>query len=267
MNVIGIILTTVVIIGLIMTAIAIIKKPSSIYKNLPEEQNLLEGKMVVFVDNQQESKNADGVRGHLEIKGRIIPVDSGVYEKYVKRALDVLLSFIGLLVISPLLLVLIALIRFSDRGSAFFIQKRVGKNKQFFKIHKLRTMKKTAPYDVPTHMMEDVEKYTTKIGRLVRKSSMDELPQLWDVFIGNMSLVGPRPALWNQDFLTAERDKYGANDIKPGLTGWAQINGRDAITISEKAKLDGEYTKVLIKGGVKAFIFDVRCLLGTLFHR
>ena len=128
-------------------------------------------------------------------------------------------------------------------------------------------MKNTAPYDVPTHMMEDVEKYTTKIGRLIRKSSMDELPQLWDVFIGNMSLVGPRPALWNQDFLTAERDKYGANDIKPGLTGWAQINGRDAITISEKAKLDGEYTKVLIKGGMKAFIFDVRCLLGTLFHR
>lgn len=265
MSTIGIIITVVVILGLSMTAIAIIKKPSSVYMDFPEEQNLMEGKMVVFVDDQQESKNADGVRGHLEIQGRAVLGDSGLYEKYVKRVLDVLLSFLGLVVISPLLLILITIIKLSDRGSVFFIQKRVGKNKQFFKIHKLRSMKKNAPYDVPTHMMEDVERYTTKIGQFLRKSSMDELPQFWDVFIGNMSLVGPRPALWNQDLLVAERDKYGANDIKPGLTGWAQINGRDSLKISEKAKLDGEYTKVLKKGGMRAFFFDIRCLVGTLF--
>ena len=146
-----------------------------------------------------------------------------------------------------------------DPGTVLFTQKRVGKNKQYFRLHKFRSMKMSTPHDRPTHMLDNPEQYITKVGKFIRVHSLDELPQIWDIFIGNMSIIGPRPALWNQDFLTAERDKYGANDIKPGLTGWAQINGRDDLEISMKAKLDGEYKNR------ESFRFDCRCFIETIF--
>lgn len=182
-----------------------------------------------------------------------------MYNKFFKRAIDILLSFLGLVVLSPVFLILSLLIIIDDPGPVFFTQKRVGINKSFFKLHKFRSMKMSTPHDTPTHLLENPEQYITKIGKFLRKSSLDELPQIWDIFIGNMSIIGPRPALWNQDDLVAERDKYGANDVRPGLTGWAQINGRDELEIPVKAKLDGEYVEKL------SFSFDCKCFFGTIF--
>lgn len=176
-----------------------------------------------------------------------------MYQKFFKRLLDIILSFFGLIVLSWLYLVIIIAIKIDDPGPAFFSQDRIGIHKTIFKVHKFRTMKMSTPHDVPTHQLENPQQYITKVGGFLRKTSLDELPQIWDIFIGKMSVVGPRPALWNQDDLIAERDKYGANDVKPGLTGWAQINGRDSLEIPIKAKLDGEYTEKL------CFLFDVKC--------
>lgn len=181
-----------------------------------------------------------------------------MYSKFVKRFLDVVLSFGALIVLSWLYLGLIIAIKIDDPGPAFFTQKRIGINKTFFKLHKFRSMKMSTPHDIPTHQLENPEQYITKVGRFLRKSSLDELPQIWDIFIGKMSIIGPRPALWNQDDLIAERDKYGANDVKPGLTGWAQINGRDELEIPVKARLDGEYVQKL------SFGFDVKCFFGSI---
>ena len=179
--------------------------------------------------------------------------------------LDIVLSLCGLIILSPIFLVICIAIMIDDPGPIFFAQKRVGRNKQFFRMHKFRSMKMSTPHDVPTHMLENPEEYITKVGHFLRKSSLDELPQIGDIFVGNMSIIGPRPALWNQDLLIAERDKYGANDVAPGLTGWAQINGRDELEIPDKAKLDGEYSARLKEGGLKAFLFDCRCFIGTVF--
>lgn len=186
-----------------------------------------------------------------------------LYERYWKRLLDILLSFIGMLALSWLFLLIALLIKLEDAGPAFFRQKRYGKNKEFFNLHKFRSMKMNAPKDVPTHLLSHPEAYVTKVGILLRKSSLDELPQLLDVFRGKMSIIGPRPALWNQEDLIAERDRYQANGVLPGLTGWAQINGRDSISISQKARLDGEYVKALRFGGWKAFLCDCRCFFLT----
>lgn len=240
-----------------LSLVGVLKKSSSIYKNKPEEQNPMEGKMVRFVEDENESENADGVRGHLEAIGDSNP-KSVFYEKYVKRGFDVILSFSGLIILSPVLLGLSVAIVIDDPGPIFFTQKRIGKNKQYFKLHKFRSMKITTPHDRPTHMLECPQQYITRIGRFMRSHSLDELPQIWDIFIGNMSVIGPRPGLWNQDLLTACRDEYCANDIKPGLTGWAQINGRDELEISDKAKFDGEYCSHL---GLK---MDMKCFLGSL---
>lgn len=188
-----------------------------------------------------------------------------MYEKFFKRVIDVILSAIGLVVLSWLYLFLAIAVVIDDPGPIFFKQKRVGKGKTFFPLHKFRSMKMSTPHDMPTHMLKNPEQYITLVGKFLRKSSLDELPQIWDIFVGNMSIIGPRPALWNQDDLIAERDKYGANDIMPGLTGWAQINGRDELEIPVKAKFDGYYTKILQEGGIKAFLFDARCFLGTIF--
>ena len=188
-----------------------------------------------------------------------------MYEKVIKRFIDIVLSFLALIVLSWLYLILIIAIKINDPGPAFFTQKRVGIHKSYFKLHKFRSMKMSTPHDIPTHQLENPEQYITKVGKFLRKSSFDELPQIWDIFIGKMSIIGPRPALWNQDDLVAERDKYGANDVKPGLTGWAQINGRDELEIPVKAKLDGDYTKKLKQGGFKAFGFDLRCFFGSIF--
>ena len=181
-----------------------------------------------------------------------------MYKHFFKRAIDLLLSFIGIIVLIPVWLILTIAIFINDPGPIFFAQKRVGKKKKLFKILKFRTMKTSTPHDMPTHMLENPEQYITKVGSFLRKTSLDELPQIFNIFAGQMSIIGPRPALWNQDDLIAERDKYGANDIKPGLTGWAQINGRDELEIPVKAKLDGEYVEKM------SFGFDCKCFFGTI---
>ena len=242
---------------ILMVILALMKKGGSVYKNEPEQRNPLEGKKVVFIENENESENADGVRGHLEAVGES-QHKSGVYERVFKRMLDIILSFGGLVVLSPVFLVLAIAIYIDDPGPVLFTQKRMGKNKEYFKLHKFRSMKMCTPHDKPTHMLENPEQYITRVGKFIRAHSLDELPQIWDIFIGNMSVIGPRPGLWNQDLLTAERDKYGANDVKPGLTGWAQINGRDELEIPEKAKLDGEYVEKLSLG------MDIKCFLGSV---
>ena len=251
------ILVALAVAFILMVILALAKKKSSVYGNEPKQKNPLEGKKVVFVENENEPENADGVRGHLEAVGES-QHKAGVYEKYIKRGLDVILSFGGLVVLSPVFLAIFIAIKIDDPGPVLFTQKRVGRNKEFFKLHKFRSMKMCTPHDKPTHMLENPEQYITRVGRFLRGHSLDELPQIWDIFIGNMSVIGPRPGLWNQDLLTAERDKYGANDVRPGLTGWAQINGRDELEIPEKAKLDGEYCKKLSLG------MDVRCFLGSV---
>lgn len=221
-------------------------------------RNPMEGKRVVFVEDSNDKENADGARGHLEAVGER-QYKAGFYEKGVKRALDVVLSGLGLIVLSPVFLGTMIAIKIDDSGPVLFTQKRVGKNKKYFKLHKFRSMKMSTPHDVPTHMLDNPDQYITKVGRFMRRTSIDELPQVWDIFVGNMSVIGPRPALWNQDVLVAERDKYNANDVKPGLTGWAQINGRDELEIVDKAKLDGDYVKKI------SFPFDVKCFIGTIF--
>ncbi len=177
--------------------------------------------------------------------------------RYIKRIIDILLSGLAIIILSPLLLILCIAIKLDSPGPIFFTQKRVGIHKTYFQIYKFRTMRTDTPKDMPTHMLANPEQYITKTGRFLRKTSLDELPQIFNIFKGDMSIVGPRPALWNQDDLVAERDKYGANDVTPGLTGWAQINGRDELEIPVKAKLDGEYVK---KYG---FTMDVQCFFGT----
>ena len=179
-----------------------------------------------------------------------------IYTK-VKRALDFILSLCACIILSPILIVLCIAIKIDSRGPVLFKQKRVGIHKTYFSIYKFRTMRIDTPKDMPTHMLKDPDQYITKVGRFLRRSSLDELPQLFNILKGDMSFVGPRPALWNQDDLIAERDKYGANDVIPGLTGWAQINGRDELEIPVKAALDGEYVRKM------GFWFDTRCILGT----
>lgn len=220
--------------------------------------NPMEGKKVVFVKNDGNKANADGVRGHLKAVGES-RYKAGFYEKIVKRVLDVILSGLSLVILSPVFLGIAIAIKVDDPGPVLFTQKRVGRNKKYFRLHKFRSMKMATPHDVPTHMLDNPDQYITKVGRFMRRTSIDELPQVWDIFVGNMSIIGPRPALWNQDVLVAERDKYKANDVKPGLTGWAQINGRDELEIPDKAKLDGEYVKKI------SFPFDVKCFIGTIF--
>ena len=181
-----------------------------------------------------------------------------MYKHFFKRLIDLLLSFLAIVVLIPVWIILAIAIFVSDPGPIFFTQKRVGKNKKIFKILKFRTMKTSTPHDMPTHMLENPDQYITKVGAFLRKTSLDELPQVFNIFASQMSIIGPRPALWNQDDLIAERDKYGANAVKPGLTGWAQINGRDELEIPVKAKLDGEYVEKL------SFGFDCKCFFGTI---
>lgn len=238
------------------------KKPDSVYDNAPEEKNPMEGKTVIFVEDENDSRNADGKCGHLEVMGESRDT-SGVYERYMKRGLDIALSFGGLVVLAPVFAAVSLAIYIDDPGPIFFTQKRLGRNKQYFKLHKFRSMKMSTPHDVPTHMLDNPEQYITRVGKFCRRHSLDELPQIWDIFMGNMSVIGPRPGLWNQDVLTAERDKYGANDVKPGLTGWAQINGRDELEIPVKAYLDGIYREQLRKSGWSGFVMDCRCFLGS----
>ena len=186
------------------------------------------------------------------------------YESIVKPAIDKVLSFGGLILLLPVFAAVSIAIYIDDPGPIFFTQKRVGKDKHFFLLHKFRSMKMSTPHDVPTHQLSNPEQYITRVGKVLRKTSLDELPQIWDIFRGKMSIIGPRPALWNQNDLVAERDKYEANGIYPGLTGLAQIKGRDKLEISDKAKYDGEYLKILRKGGMSAFWQDIKCFVQTI---
>ena len=181
-----------------------------------------------------------------------------MYQRYGKRCLDVILSLIALIVLSPLFLLIALAIRLDSPGGVIFSQKRVGMHKKLFSIYKFRTMRADTPHDVPTNDLAGSTSYITPVGRFLRMTSLDELPQLWNIFVGDMAVIGPRPALWNQYDLLAERDKYHANDVRPGLTGWAQIHGRDELEIAEKAKLDGWYVEHL------SFGLDVKCFFGTI---
>ncbi len=256
-TVVGIIFLCLLGLLAVLGLTALLVRPSSVYSRRPEQRNPFEGKKVTFVEDENDRENADGVKGHLEAVGDSEP-KRGFYIGFLKRVLDIILSFGGLVVLSPAFLFLTVWIIIDDPGPVFFTQKRVGKNKRYFKLHKFRSMKMSTPHDKPTHMLDNPQQYITRAGRFIRKHSLDELPQIWDIFIGNMSVVGPRPALWNQDLLTAERDRYGANDVRPGLTGWAQINGRDELEIPEKARLDGEYVKNI------GFKMDCKCFFGSL---
>lgn len=180
-----------------------------------------------------------------------------MYKSFLKRTIDLILSLIGLVVLLPVFLIIALAIKVDDPGPVFFKQKRIGIHKSYFNLYKFRSMKVNTP-DVPTHLLENPEQYISKVGSFLRKSSLDELPQLINIIKGEMSIIGPRPALWNQDDLIAERDKYGANDVRPGLSGWAQINGRDELEIPVKAKLDGEYVEKL------SFAMDIKCFFGTI---
>lgn len=182
-----------------------------------------------------------------------------MYSK-IKRIIDIILSFSGIVILSPLLILITVTIKLTSKGPVIFKQKRIGLRKTTFEIYKFRTMRADTPKDIPTHLLKDPERYITKPGKILRKTSLDELPQLFNILKGEMSIIGPRPALWNQDDLIAERDKYGANDIRPGLTGWAQINGRDELPIDVKARYDGEYVEKM------SFLFDLKCFVGTIIR-
>ena len=181
-----------------------------------------------------------------------------MYKKAVKRIIDFILSLCGLIILSPVFIILCIWIKLDSKGPILFKQKRIGINKSNFNIYKFRTMYIDTPKDMPTHMLANPDQFITRAGKFLRKTSLDELPQIINILKGEMSIIGPRPALWNQDDLIAERDKYQANNVKPGLTGWAQINGRDELEIPVKARLDGEYVKRI------SFLFDLKCFFGTI---
>ncbi|RHH71584.1 MULTISPECIES: sugar transferase [Vagococcus] len=181
-----------------------------------------------------------------------------MYTNFLKRIIDFILSLVGIIVLSPLLLILVIAIKVDSKGPVVFTQKRVGKNKKLFSIYKFRTMKIDTPKEMPTHLLKNPDEFITRVGKFLRKTSLDELPQLFNILKGDMAIIGPRPALWNQEDLIVERDKYGANDIRPGLTGWAQINGRDELEIDIKASLDRYYVEH------ESFWMDVKCFFGTI---
>lgn len=179
---------------------------------------------------------------------------------FIKRIIDIVVSFISIVILFPFFVIFAIIIKLESKGPILFKQKRVGKNKKNFTIYKFRTMRTDTPKDMPTHMLKNAESYITKFGNIMRKTSIDELPQVINIFKGEMSIIGPRPALWNQEDLIAERDKYNANDIKPGLTGWAQVNGRDELEIPVKAKYDGEYVEKM------SFWFDLKIFFKTIIN-
>lgn len=191
-----------------------------------------------------------------------------MYKKFFKRLLDLILSSVAIVLLAIPMLIIAVAIKIDDPGPVLFKQKRVGKKKNgqitYFMIWKFRSMKMSTPHDTPTHLLENPEQYITRVGRFIRKTSLDELPQIYQVFTSKLSAIGPRPALWSQEDLIQEREKYGANDIKPGITGWAQINGRDELEIPVKAKFDGEYAAALNTGKFKGIIMDIRCFFGTI---
>lgn len=187
-----------------------------------------------------------------------------MYNRFLKRLIDFILALGGIIVLAIPMIIIAIVVKCDSKGPVLFRQKRIGAGKRTFMMPKFRSMYTETPAEMPTHMLGDPARWITKSGAVLRKTSLDELPQLFSILKGDMAVIGPRPALWNQDDLIAEREKYGANDIRPGLTGWAQINGRDELEIADKAALDGEYAQCLASGGFKAFAMDCRCFLGTI---
>ena len=245
----------------IMNVIARKKKADSIYENEVKQKNPFEGKKVIFVENDCDKENADGVKGHLEVIGKSEGL-SGFYDKTIKRIIDILLSFIGLVILAPVMGIIALAIKVEDPGPAIFVQKRVGQNKKFFKLHKFRSMKMSTPHDVPTHMLDNPEQYITRVGRFLRKHSLDELPQLINVLKGDMSLVGPRPE--QTKYVEEFREKIPRymikHQVRPGLTGWAQVNGyRGDTSIRKRIDYDLYYIENWTLG------FDIRILFLTIF--
>lgn len=248
----------------VMSCIAKKQRDNDKYKNDPSEQNPMYKKKVIFVEDENDPMNADGKCGHLEAVGESHYTPT-FYEKYIKRGIDVILSFGGMVVLAPVYAVTAIAIKLDSPGPVIFKQKRIAQQTGYFTLLKFRSMKTAS--DVPTHMLQNGGKSDnfTRTGKFIRKTSIDELPQLWSIFKSDMSIIGPRPALWNQDYLTAERDKYGANDVKPGLTGLAQISGRDELEIPEKARLDGVYADALKSGSISGLLMDIKVFFGSIF--
>ena len=234
-------------------------------------------KVAAFFGKEEQNIDDKNPYLHPELAEQVLPEDMqkyvnsraehkqrNIYEFFIKPVIDNVLSFLGLLLLSPVFILIIVAIKIDDPGPVFFMQNRLTRNKCFFRLHKFRSMKMSTPHDMPTHMLTNPEQYITRVGRFLRRSSLDELPQIWDIFRGKMSVVGPRPALWNQEDLIAERDRWGANDVMPGLTGLAQISGRDQLEIEDKAELDGIYTQQLRESNSSGLIVDVKCFFGTL---
>lgn len=242
------VLITLICLFVLLKVVAFIKKD-------PEDVNTQNPYLFPqYIDTQLDPAMAQAAH-NMPAKPSYAP---SFYTVYVKPVLDAILSFAGLLLLSPVFLIIVLTIVVDDPGPVFFTQKRVGKGKTFFRLHKFRSMKMSTPHDVPTHQLSTPEQYITRVGKFLRKTSLDELPQIWDIFRGKMSVIGPRPALWNQADLVAQREKYAANDVTPGLTGWAQINGRDELEIPVKAKFDGEYI------AKQSFLFDCKCFWDTV---
>ena len=246
-----------ILIYVMLSLIGILSKRKSIYDGEIEQKNSMENKKVKFIFDDKDDKNADGTRGHLEEIG-ISNYKNSVYDKYTKRVIDKIISFIGLIVLSPIFLIIFIAIKIDDPGPVLFTQKRLGKNKQYFKLHKFRSMKMCTPHDIPTHMLENPEQYITKLGAFLRKSSLDELPQIWDIFIGNMSIIGPRPVVID------ELQKYGKYKqtilkLKPGITGWWACNATPFTTYNERIQLEYYYAKNI------SFHLDIKCFAKTIY--
>lgn len=230
-------------------------------------------RILSFIRSDSEQIDNDNPYLHPEVAERVLPENmvhyvaimpnppnrkKSFYEKFIKRIGDSIVSYLGLVILSPVFLAILIAIKIDDPGPACFTQNRVGKDNKFFRLHKFRSMKISTPHDIPTHLLENPDQYITKVGKFLRKHSLDELPQIWDIFRGKMSIIGPRPALWNQADLVYEREKMGVNGLSPGLTGLAQINGRDELEIPEKVRYDSRYLERI------SFGFDVKCFFGTI---
>lgn len=250
-----------VIIAIIIVAVFVIMKIVAAIRS--EKSNIDDDNPYLHPDKADVLP--DDMRLYIDKMPTNEGLPSNVYEKFFKRLDDVFLSFCGLVILSPVFLILSIAVVIDDPGPVFFTQKRVGKNKTFFLLHKFRSMKMSTPHDMPTHMLANPDQYITRVGKFLRRSSLDELPQIWDIFRGKMSIIGPRPALWNQADLVAEREKYCANEAVPGLTGLAQITGRDELLIETKAKRDGQYVILLHKSGWSGFVADIKIFFGTIF--
>lgn len=238
---------------------------STVAKYRSEDQEIDKDNPYLSMAGIRSHNNEDSIKICKECRNEnTSELHEGAYENVIKHALDRLLSFMGLIVLSPVFLIISIAILFDDPGPIFFTQKRIAKDKHYFMCHKFRSMAVSTPHDVPTHLLSQPDAYITRVGKVLRKTSLDELPQIWDIFRGKMSIIGPRPALWNQEDLVEEREKVDANSVLPGLSGLAQIKGRDELEITEKARLDGEYVKKLRQGGLKAFLFDSKMFFGTI---